>query len=332
MEKTYNYILLLKKSDIIDLFKFGYLNAYCPSVSFDGDIMSLSADKKKAGTLFKNANPFEYSIEYYLVHIQTQKKLAKRVTIDNVIHIYALDDDSLRVGLNLNPPIRLEKPIWKDAYEQFQIGLMVNSAMEGVSNVFNAFKLTFDIKRRGFISNKDIKDVFRLTYNGLRPNGKLSIWTYLLMYERHHNYPKDTRGFFLDSLHAYANFMQQKEIDAPVSQSRLGSQILACKENAQFKDILKMIDDNKDVASVNKTFKGFFCVASLFLLLKKEFEDGLEYGKLYYGKHLPDLYSVLKLYGEDELKLSLYLLGLTLGWENTYKYIYQSKPIPVLLK
>ena len=330
MEKQYNYILLLKKSDIIDLFKYGYLNVYCPSVSFDGNIDTLSADKKKADSIFKNANPFEYSIEYYLLHIRTNKKLAKKFSINDVIHVFALDEDSLRVGLNFNPPIKLEKPIWKEAYEKFQVGLMIHSATEGVNNVFEAFNTTFGVKRRGFITNKDIQKVFSLAYCGNRPVGKLSIWTYLLMYERHHNYPHDTRGFFLDALHAFANFKAQKEIDASVTQSKLGSQIMQLREDAAFMEILKIVDGNKDVAPANKVFKGYFCIAALFLKLKMDFENGLEYGKRYYGKPIPELYYSLKAFGEDNLKLALYLLGLTLGWENTYQYIYQSRELAVL--
>ena len=331
MEKQYNYILLLKKSDIIDLFKFGCLNAYCPNVSFDGNIDKLCADKKKADSLFKNANPFEYSIEYYLLHIRTSRKLVKRFYINEVIHIFALDEDSLRIGLNLDPPIKLEKPIWEDAYDSFQIGLMVHSATEGVINVFEAFNTTFDVKRRGFVTKKDIHNIFSLAYCGERPNGKLSIWTYLLMYERHHNYPHDTRGIFLDALHAFANFKAHKEIDAPVTQSKLGSQIMQLREDAAFMDILKIVDGNKDVAPANKVFNGYFCIAALFLKLKMDFENGLEYGKRYYGKPIPELYSVLRAFGEDNLKLALYLLGLTLGWDNTYQYIYKLRRLAVLL-
>lgn len=58
--------------------------------------------------------------------------------------------------------------------------------------------------------------------------------------------------------------------------------------------------------------------------------NGLEYGKRYYGKPIPELYYSLKAFGEDNLKLALYLLGLTLGWENTYQYIYQSRELAVL--
>lgn len=103
------------------------------------------------------------------------------------------------------------------------------------------------------------------------------------------------------------------------------------REDAAFMDILKIVDGNKDVAPANKVFKEYFCVAALFLRLKKDFENGLEYGKEYYGKQIPELYSVLRAFGEDNLKLALYLLGLTLGWDNTYQYIYKLRGLAVLL-
>lgn len=332
MEKTFNYIILLKKSDVIDLYKFGYIYAYTPTLSFDGDMDTLTKDTKKANALFKNANPFEYSIEYYLVQLKSDKKLSKKVSIDKVVNIYALDNDSFRVGLSLDPPIRLKEPFWQEAYDKFQINLFINNAKEGIGNLFEALSVTFDVKRKGFITNKDIQTIFSLSYHGERPNGKLSIWTYLLMYERHHNYPKDMRGFFLDALHAYANFIQGKEIDAPVSKSHLGSQLMQLNETSSFKEILSVIESNKSVSSVNKVFKDYFCVAALFQKLKKDFEDGMVYGKSYYGKPLSELYNTLKPFGEENVKLSLYLLGLTLGWDNTYKYIYQLHSLPFLSK
>ena len=86
------------------------------------------------------------------------------------------------------------------------------------------------------------------------------------------------------------------------------------------------------MTGTDKIFKNCFTIAFLFLRLKKDFEAGLDANKLYYGVHINKLKDVLKQYGERELKHALYLLGLTLGWDLTYKYIYRISSYPVLKK
>lgn len=335
MEKKYYYLLLMRKEDVIDLFKYGQYKVYCPQVEFDGDIAQASSNEQLAKKLLDKANSFDYSIEYYLVQVESKKKTLKEVSIAEVAGIYALNHESFRIGLHLDPPIVVKSPIWEDAYNDFQIGQLIANAQKGVENVFKAFEMEKTVRLgRGFISKDDIKATFECFYAGTRPRGKLSVWTYLLLYERHQNYPDDNRGFFLDALHAYANYSKEAEIDASVAQgSKLGNQIYHDFDNkTTFEQISYYISSNKVVASTDKIFKNYFTVAFLFLRLKKDFEAGLDANKLYYGVHINRLKDVLKHYGERELKHALYLLGLTLGWDLTYKYIYQISSYPILKK
>lgn len=325
-----NYIFLIKKSDFVDLFKFGRISVFCASVPFDGDIEKARNNETLADKLFKQASPFEYSMEYYLVHISSDKKKLKQINIGDVCHIFALDHNSLKVGLDLNPPIKLDAPLWPFAYERFQISLMQKSAEEGVDNTFEAFGLDFDVKRKKFISKKDISTIMTLSYQGRRPAGAMSIWVYLLMYERHQYYPKDTRGYFLDALHVWANYLKHQEFDIPVSESRLGKKIIELPYNAKFDDLAKFVAMDKNVAKADKVFKGFFKMVALFLLLKNEFQNGLETQGLYFGRHISELLPILEGYGMEDLKLSLYLLGLSLGHELTYQYVYQLRKYPFL--
>lgn len=330
MDGKYNFILLLKKSDLIDLFKYGYISAFCASVPFDGDLEKARTNETQADKLFKQASPFEYSMEYYLIHVNSNKKAPKQINIGDVRHIFALDSNSLKVGLELNPPVKMEAPLWPLAYERFQINLMQKSAEEGVNNTFEAFGVDFDVKRKKFIAKKDISTIMTLTYQGKRPVGEMSIWIYLLMYERHQYYPKDTRGYFLDALQVWANYLKHQELDIPVSESKLGKKIIDMQKNVKFDDLVKFVEMDKNVAKADKVFKSFFKIAALFLLLKNEFQNGLDTEGLYFGHHIPDLLPVLGRYGLDDLKLSIYLLGLSLGHELTYKYVYQMRKYPFL--
>ncbi len=331
MNGKYNYILLLKKSDFVDLFKFGYISAFCASVPFDGVLEKVKSNEVLADKLFKQASPFEYSMEYYIVHICSERKAFKKICIGDVRHIFALDSDSVKVGLELDPPVKMEAPLWPLAYEKFQIELMQKSAEEGVKNTFEAFGLEPDAKRKKFITKKDIATIMALSYQGQRPSGAMSIWTYLLMYERHQYYPKDTRGYFLDTLHVWANYLKHQELDIPVTESRLGKKLIDMPYNTRFDDLVKFIALDKNVAKADKIFKGFFKIATLFLLLKNEFQDGLETDGVYFGHNIPELRPILERYGLDDLKLSLYLLGLSLGHEMTYKYVYQLRKYPILI-
>ena len=323
MDRKYNYILLLKKSDFVDLFKFGHIGAYCAFVKFDGDIEEVKGNEALSDKLFKQANPFDYSMEYYIVHVCSDKKNFKQIEIGDVQHIFALDFDSVKVGLQLDPPVKLEAPLWESAYEKFQIALMQKSAEEGVCNTFEAFGLSFEVKRKKFITKKDITKILTLSYQGKRPKGAMSIWTYLIMYERHRYYPKDTRAYFLDALHVWANYLKHQELDMPVSESRLGKKITDLPYDTKFEDLVKIVTMDKNVSKAEKVFKGFFKIAALYLLMKHEFQDGLDSDRLYFGHHISELVPILSRYGLEELKLSLYLLGLSLGHELTYKYIYK---------
>ena len=335
MEKKYYHLLLMRKEDVIDLFKHEQYKVYCPQVEFDGNIAQASSNEQLAKKLLDKANSFDYSIEYYLVQVESKKKTLKEISIGEVAGIYALNQESFRIGLHLDPPIVVKIPIWEKAYDDFQINRLIADAQKGVENVFQAFEMEKTVRLgRGFITKDDIETTLKCFYSGTRPRGKLSIWTYLLLYERHQNYPDDNRGFFLDALHAYGNYTKAAEIDASVVQgSKLGKHIYQDFDNkATFEQISYYIRSSKVVAGTDKIFKNFFTIAFLFLRLKKDFEAGLDANKLYYGVHINKLKDVLKQYGERELKHALYLLGLTLGWDLTYKYIYRISSYPILKK
>ena len=58
-----NYILIIRKNDLVDYIKYGHFYPLSSSIEFDGDIYSLGKDVDKAWKLFGKANDFEYSIE-----------------------------------------------------------------------------------------------------------------------------------------------------------------------------------------------------------------------------------------------------------------------------
>lgn len=327
-----NYILLISKADFIDFFKNGkYNTANCPNVKFDGDIEVLRTNTKLADALFKKANPIEYSIDYLLLHI-CKTGSAGVLQIKDVISIYALDNSAYSIGVDLNPPVILNPPIWQESFEKFQIQTNINKALEGVKlieELFGIGKLNFTK-----IKKKDLVDAFNSAYYETEPEGDLSPWTYLLRYERHENYLKDGRGYFMDALHVFGNITRRVSYhDSMIEKSRKGKEINE-QTNSKFNYLISFLKADKVFAKKVKAATGtvdFIPIAALFLNLKDCFKNGMDENKTYMGMTLENFINVvIKNYDIKYLKPALFLLGLTLGWDNIYKLMYKRWDLPIL--
>ena len=84
--------------------------------------------------------------------------------------------------------------------------------MQGVRNIFNIFKLEDADECKKIISEDMVKEMLSNVYDDIRPSGDSSLWVYLMRYERHSFYPKETLGYFMDIVHIVLNFMSKKEV------------------------------------------------------------------------------------------------------------------------
>lgn len=327
-----NFILLIHKADFIDFFKNGKYNATaCPNVKFDGNIAALRKNTKLAETLFKKSNPIEYSIDYLLIHVNKSGGL-NTLQIKDIVSIYALDDAALSIGIDLNPAVILNSPIWQEAFEEFQIQTNINKALDGVKLIGELFgfeKLTFSKMKK-----QDLNDTFSTVYNETEPRGAMSVWTYLLRYERHENYPKDNRGYFIDALHVFGNVSRKSSYhDSMIEKSRKGKEIFELPSKYTFNNVVSWLKEDKGFAKKIKGVTGtpdFMPIAALFLTLKDYFKDGIDNDKTYSGLSLDEFINKVKNYDSKYLKPALYLLGLTLGWDNIYKLMYIRWDLPIL--
>lgn len=329
-----NFILLIHKTDFIDLFKNGRFNsANCPNVKFDGNIKALVSNKKLVEKLFKNSNFIDYSIDYLLLHICKKGSKLGILQIKDVISVYALDDAALSIGLDMNPAVILNPPILQDAFEQFQIQTNISKALEGVKLIAELWGI--DQLRFPKIKKIDLYDIFASVYFETEPRGDLSPWSYLLRYERHENYPKDNRGYFIDALHVFGNVSRKLTFhDSVIEKSRKGKELYNCI-GFLFKDLTLLIKKDKIFIKKVKAVTGcvdFIPIAALFLTLKDYFKDGIDEERMYEGKTLEDFISAVKKIDAKYLKPALYLLGLTLGWDNIYKLMYKRWDLPILKK
>lgn len=340
-----NYIVLVRKDELIDLFKFGQLFTPCNFAEFDGDIVRLSQDADKAQEVFKKVNDFEFSVEYYFLHLLRDRTLSDRgkdgykFFIEEVQGIYALDSESWRMSLMLTPPVVVNRPIWENFYKDIEVKRAYNDALIGIKNVEKVFGVNFSklTRDKDFIAHKEdaVKwCVIQDAMLNVPAQDENSIWYYLLRYERHQNYPKDNRGFFLDALHVFANYSKKTTLDASLIKHPLGALAMTLPESVKFNDLLRYVDsDTKSLPTINGVYRGFLNVATLFMVLKDMFEQGLIDGPAYKGMELPVMVDALKHnYDEPTLIRALYLLGFVLGRELTYKYTYVFDQLPFLKK
>lgn len=336
---NYNYILLVRKDDVIDFIKYGHYYPVCNFIEFDGDIAALGKDKKQGEKLFKNANDFEYGIEYYMLNICSGTKISKTrmLGISELRGIYAIDKDAVKIGLSINPQVTLYPPIWPNSvFENFQIQRAIKNCESGLLNISEIFGISFEKMRPRFVTKKIREDIVRKSFFDERPNGKQSIWEYLCRYERHHNYPKDMRGFFLDALHATFNFKKGVEIDDPVYNTGLGRDIYQQSSDIRYNELIALVESHeKFVGYTEKQFKRYYKIAPLFMILKTAFEDGLDPNQKYFNMSLDQFIEALKnpkLYDQEDIKYALYLVGMLLGWTETYKYLYMKRKLMFLTK
>ncbi len=252
-------------------------------MKFDGNIDALRTNAKLADALFKKANPIEYSIDYLLLHICKTGSISV-LQIKDVISIYALDNSAYSIGIDMNPSITLNTPIWQEAFERFQIKTNISKALEGVKlieELFGIGKLNFSK-----IKKKYLVDTFESAYYETEPEGNSSPWTYLLRYERHENYPKDRRGYFIDALHVFGNIKRKSSYHGSMIENSHKGKEINEQKNSKFNYLASLLKADKSFSKKVKAATGsadFIPIAALFLNLKDCFKNGMDDNRTYMG-------------------------------------------------
>ena len=334
-EEKSDFIVLMKKADFIDFFKNGsYKASACPYIKIEGGISQLKDGSKEADALFKKANPIEYSIDYLLLHVNAAR--IRELGIKEVVAIYALDESAYSIGLDLNPPVILNRPILQKSFEHSQIDNLVDRAINGVQNVGEIFGIDKwkDIRKTS-AKCICIRESCESVYYESVPEGNKSPWTYLLRYQRHENYPKDMRGYFLDALHVSYSISVSKTFHGSIMNSATGREISGLEAKSYgFNEWAEWVRGNKKLITKIKDYtknKYFLQIAALFLKLRDVFQDGIFEDEKYNGKPLYEFTeSVNANYVKEYLSQALFLLGASLGWDNTYILMYKRWNLPIL--
>lgn len=320
--KPYHYLVIVRKSDFIDLFKYGHFNV-CHIQEFDGDLENHAKDLLLFERVTSNMNMFEYSFEYLMIHFKKDIYCGSNTDIDvrDVQNIYTFDEEAKReMSISFDPRIQLHVSPWSQYFEELKQNLFIKQSLRGINNLWTVFGLNQDdlVKCEKLISKVSIEESFRELFANERPSGNLPIWVYLLRYERHSIYPKDMRGFFCDFIHVFCNFLKQTELNGDIAETTEIYPHLMASEGKKFFHLLKVINNSPlKIKSEEIVGCDFSVVAPLFLYLKDLYKEGMSSIP---QKEFIDYVKKFNIEGA----LSVYLLGITLGYDKTYDAFYET--------
>ena len=139
-----NYLILLRRADFIDLYKYGFLNVNKEKiVPFDCSIPEIESKPELYDSIFAEVNSFDSSFAYLILHYEKKDSLSNPATIsiEEVQHIFPLDLEAKKeFESSFDEHIRIDNPIWDNAVSLIQKRQMFDSSMQGTRNIFNIFK------------------------------------------------------------------------------------------------------------------------------------------------------------------------------------------------
>lgn len=330
-----NYLALIRRADFIDFFKFGffYLNSE-KVVEFNCSISELPKRDDIYDALFARINSFESSFVYLIINFTKANDAndPSVVTITEVKHIFPLDLEAKReYESSFDEHIKIDNPIWPDAISLIKKKQLYQSSMQGVRNIFNIFKLDGIEKCKELISEDMVEDMLSNVYDDIRPSGDVSLWVYLMRYERHSFYPKESLGYFMDIVHIIVNFMSKKEVEDEIVESTEIYKILSTYEDEwkRYKstDILKRLKQEEKASGFLTTIASFvpdvdfILIAVNYLKLRDLYKSEFTYNEKFI--------STCKISFGESFTIASYMIGIALGHDKTYACFYESLPLDI---
>ena len=327
--QTSEYIAIIRRAEFVDLFKYGWL-PLPHSVRLDQP-MQAGVGCETFEDLVRWMPVYEYSFEYLLIRFLDSDEdiLVRTVHIEQVMAVYTFDERAkYELSISFDPRIKIQVSVWKEWFHEKWRQSFRQQCEQGVVAVWSLFGLSDEDKRvcEETIS-KEIKDeIFELIFSGRRPEGELSPWIYLFLYERHATYPKDkNKGYFLDYIHTCISIFEKKERDGEFDVRDSGYEVVRLLDKAtsdKFPNLRTSIEASKLKEQVDKIAPLYHDTAPLFLYLKSRCAEGFDRGLL------KD--EVKKtLVNEPYKRVALYLLGLTLGYDKVYDAYYDELPLSI---
>lgn len=323
MATKYNHLALVKRDDVVELFKNGIIFPLC-SIQFNGELTSLVTKSKIVLEVFKKTPAIEYSINYFLLYcVSNGKMLSKGLNITDLVSIIPLDEDSYRMGLSMTPEVKLEQPIFSAIYGDYLESVAIQNAAKGVENIsviFGTSDLWKSIKK---FPKKNLPEIVALIMDETAIRQSSSIWEYLLTYNRNQIYPNDIRGAFLDTMSVVQNFSKGRVDMKDQKTTTSGKIILEC-ENPTYAKLIDCLSASSNfVKAADKGYKDFWRIAPLYFILLDLLSNASEDGSIINGKPTKAFAEIVaRSYDSKFLNPALLMLGITMGQSSTYKLLY----------
>lgn len=331
------YLSLIRRSDFIDLYKYGILYINPLKVVEINCCDNLSENYQFLTSLFANANSFENSFAYVIIKFASDEYSPNEacVKIEDVLNIYPLDQEAKKeFETSFDMHLKIDDPIWEKTYARIQRDRTVVDGNAGIANVWKVFGIKSNVNDcRKVISDSVLQEVVDELYDNRRPSGDLPIWVYLIRYERHSFFPNELVGFFMDVVNVVCNYLSKREVEErDFSTTGIFQKLSSLSLKSKMNDIMDCIENSKECRPFIETISriennvDFIQVAVLFLFLKHKYAEGIKYDN-----------ELLKLiarieennYFKDSFSLSVFLLGFVLGREKTYESLYLSLPLAI---
>ena len=333
-----NYLALIRKADFTDLFKYGKLHINNDmKTDFSCPVEELPSHPEIFYNLTYFANSFDSAFAYLIIHYvkASSEGLANDVNIEEVQNVYPLDFESKEAfAMSFDERIRIEDPIWPESVWNLQKQQQFNDCQKGAANLRKILGFTSsDQECKKIISDDIVREVVNELYDEKRPSGELSIWVYLLRYERHSYYPHTTLGYFMDMVNVVCNRMGMREVwEDDIKNTQIFMLLDSLRNKypkAQYEQIYQFLIDNSATQGFYKKIDEFESrvefskVATLFLILRNRYKEDFVYEE--------DFIKYSKKFG-FEFELAVYLLGIVKGHEHTYDCMYDMLPLPIFKK
>ena len=326
MATKYNHLALVRRDEVVELFKNGVLYP-ASSIQFTGHIETLPQKAKDVAKLFDKIPSIEYSINYFLLYAETEKKqtlFSQGLKIQDLVSIIPLDEESYRMGLSLVPPVHLSAPIFKSNFRDYQEKAAFENAKRGVFNIGEIFGFEDLMKSvKKFTEKKSIPALVSLILDETGTRQPETIWEYLICYTRNQTYPNDIRGAFLDTMSVVNNY-NKGYVDFRDQKHTSTGRIIVEHGDPKYRNLIECMGASANFIKVaDKAYKDFWKIAPLYFVLINIQSDCSEDGTVVNGKPIQSFVdSVVNNYEEAYLKPALLMVGITLGQTSTYKMFY----------
>lgn len=329
MATKYNHLALVRRDEVIDLFKNGIIYP-ASSIQFAGSIEAFSRSPKDVAKLFTKAPVIDYSVNYFLLYAAATKKnalLTQGLNIQDLISIIPLDEEAARMGLSLTPPVRLNSPLFVQSFKAYQENAAIENAKKGIINlgiIFGFDNLPKSITK--FSEKKNLPALISLIIDETGSRIPQTIWEYLLSYTRTQTYPNDIRGAFLDTMSVVNNY-NKGHVDFKDQKQTTTGRLIIAQERPTYKTLIECMGTSVNfIKAADKAYKDFWRIAPLYFILLDFLSNVSEDGAMIKGKPIQEFVSsVVNNYDLSYLKPALFMLGITLGQSSTYKMLYAVK-------